>query len=69
MLGSAPWLAGVGSIGIHGDGERGSASAAAVAAAEQKARMAFGMPETDLSSHGNVENLRNLTFWHLACQK
>jgi len=31
--------------------------------------MAFGMPETNLSSHGNAENRANLTFWHVVCQK
>jgi hypothetical protein len=33
------------------------------------ARMAFGMPETNLSSHGIAENNGNLTFWHVVCQK
>jgi hypothetical protein len=32
-------------------------------------RMAFGMPETNLSSHGSAEIMGNLTFWHVACQK
>jgi hypothetical protein len=32
-------------------------------------RMAFGMPETNLSSHGFAENRGNLTFWHVVCQK
>jgi hypothetical protein len=34
--------------------------------------MAFGMPEPDLSRFGKgrrAENMGNLTFWHLACQK
>src|SRR5580692_10519043 len=36
---------------------------------QKSARMAFGMPETNLSSHGNAENRGNLTFWHVVCQK
>src|ERR1700753_1817279 len=32
-------------------------------------RMAFGMPETNLSSDVVAENRGNLTFWHVACQK
>jgi hypothetical protein len=31
--------------------------------------MAFGMPETNLSSQGDAENRGNLTFWHVVCQK
>jgi hypothetical protein len=31
--------------------------------------MAFGMPETNLSSRGSAEIMGNLTFWHLVCQK
>jgi hypothetical protein len=31
--------------------------------------MAFGMPETKLSSDRNAEKAGNLTVWHVACQK
>jgi hypothetical protein len=36
---------------------------------EKSVRMAFGMPETNLSRRRSAENMGILTFWHLACQK
>jgi hypothetical protein len=54
------------------DGKNAGSALPTVFCAANEGLLAFGMPRARLSRRrqpGSAENVRNLTVWHLVCQK